>query len=68
MTVNIAKWNVWLLNDGQPPLLYMGSLTEAEAQEWATHAIDKVFDGSDADAVVICRNDRMPSNVIWRKV
>ena len=52
------KWNVWLLIANERPLAYMTDLTELETREWASHALAKMFDGADADAVIITRSDQ----------
>lgn len=53
----LATWNVWLINKGEPPLLYMPNLSEAEAVKWSRIACEKAFDGSDADGYILIRSD-----------
>jgi len=62
--MSLARWNVYLINRGEPPLLYFGDCTEDEAQYYMVQALSKAFDGSDADGFCVMRSD-YPVPKVW---
>lgn len=59
-----ATWNVYLINRGEPPLLYYKNVRDVEVMKGAIHALDKALDGSDADGFVVMRSD-YPMPLVW---
>lgn len=60
----LPKWSIYLVcrdDKRGKHLQYMGNLTEVECREWTGNALVKLFDGSDADAVVITCSDYLAS-------
>lgn len=64
-----AKWNVYLINRGERPLLYYSFLTDDDIvnDQYLENAADKALDGSDADGFLMLRSDspiplRWPGN------
>lgn len=53
-----VSYNIWLLNRDMEPLLYSSNLTEADANHWLSLSAAKVYDGSDADGVLL-----LPSHI-----
>jgi hypothetical protein len=58
-----ARWNLWLLNKGEEPLLYFANLTDEDAHKYVVWCASKVMDGSDADAFIMTRHDKTPDNI-----
>lgn len=57
------RWNIYLVNRGEPPLLYFERSTAAELDRDVTCSLGKMLDGSDADGVLVTRSDYpVPSN------
>lgn len=59
----MARWNLWLLNKGEQPLLYFQDLTDDECYIYLAQCASKVMDGSDADAFIMTRSDKTPDNI-----
>lgn len=60
----MARWNIYLVNRGEPPLLYFSSLNEYEALSRLAFVASKAFDGSDADGFIMMRSD-YPIPHVW---
>lgn len=56
-----ARWSIWLLNKGEEPLLYFKGMKEPWTERRLIDSARKVFDGSDADAMILVREDKHPS-------
>lgn len=56
-----ARWSIWLLNEGEEPLQYFKAMKEPWTKRRLIDSALKVFDGSDADAMILVRADKHPS-------
>jgi hypothetical protein len=63
----MATWNIWLLNKGEQPACSMAGLNQTDALRWLKYGAEKVFDGSDADAVMMCRSDKHPNTYLTKR-
>jgi len=57
-----ARWSIWLLNEGEPPVLYFNAMLQIWTEKRLIQCAQKVFDGSDADAMMLVRSDKHPSD------
>lgn len=53
----VATWNIWLISKTEPPALYCRDVTEGDMSFYYMQAMGKVFDGSDADGLIVTRSD-----------
>ncbi len=58
----MATWNVWLLNKDGSHMCVARNVIDFDMPAWLMYAFAKVSDGSDADAMQVCRSDQMPND------
>ena len=64
-SIHAPRWNVYLLNRGEVPLLYFESCSINWVKKRAQEALEKALDGSDADGFLVMRDDYPVPDTPW---